>query len=355
MDQTPARYFDGKTAVEQPVTAQLDLHALTIAGASLSTIRWPLAKLRSIEPPTSGMPFRLASETDPHARLVITNDAFATELLKLAPQLRGGFTSRSLKRFTAVVAIALVSVAVLAYLTLALAPRLIAYSMPDSWRNALGVRLELLMAKEMRACNAPEGRAVLDRLERRIREENPDLPHFTLTVYETPVINAFALPGGRIAVFSNLITTADTPEELTGVVAHEIGHVANRHSEAQLVRAVGLQLLLSLATGGNGGNHLGELASLLTILQYSRDAEREADNYAQETMASAQIDPLGLKHFFEKIQKLDGDSSILGDLGNMLSTHPVTQERIDAIKPLSGPSRPVLTPEDWATLRKICG
>ena len=355
MDQTQARYFDGKTAIERAVTVHLDLHFLTIAGSPLEVIRWPLAKLRPIDRPAAGMPFRLASETDPDARLVIANDAFTAQLLKLAPQLKGGITFQGLKRFVAVVAIALASVALLAYLTLVLAPRLIAFSMPESWRNALGAQIESSFTKDMKTCNAPAGRAVLDRLEKRIRENNPDLPPFTLTVYETPIVNAFALPGGRIAVFSNLIATADTPEELTGVVAHEIGHVANRHSEAQLVRAVGLQLLLSLASGGSGGNHLGELASVLTILQYSRDAEREADDYAQETMKNAGIDPLGLKHFFERIQKLDGDSSILGDLGSMLSTHPMTQERIDAIKPLDGSPRPVLTPEDWAALRKICG
>jgi len=354
MDQTPARYFDGKTAVERSVTVHLDLHGLTISGASIGTVRWPRTKLRSIEHPVAGMPFRLGSETDPDARLVIANDAFTAGLLKLAPQLKGGFTLRSLKRFAAIIAIAVASVALLSYLTLVLAPRLIAFAMPDSWRAALGAQIESSFTKDMKACNSPEGRVVLDRLGERIRENNTDLPPFTLTVYSTPAINAFALPGGRIVVFSNLIATADTPEELIGVIAHEIGHVANRHSEAQLVRAVGLQLLLSLASGGSGGNHLGELASVLAILQYSRDAEREADDYAQTTLGSARIDPLGLKHFFEKIQKLEGDSSILGDLGNMLSTHPVTQERIDAIKPLDGPSRPVLTPQDWDALRKIC-
>lgn len=354
MDQTSARYFDGKTALERPVSVALDPHAVTITGAPIGTIRWPLPKLRAIDHPTLGMPFRLASETDPDARLVIANDAFTSALVTMAPHLRGGITLRSLKRFAAIVIIAVASVALLSYLTLVLAPRLIAFAMPGSWRTALGAQIESSFTKDMKACNSPEGRAVLDRLERRIRENNPDLPLFALTVYSTPAINAFALPGGRIVVFSNLIATADTPEELTGVVAHEIGHVANRHSEAQIVRAVGLQLLLSLASGGSGGNHLGELASVLAILQYSRDAEREADDYARKTMGSARIDPLGLKHFFEKIQKLDGDSNILGDLGNMLSTHPVTQERIDAIKPLDGPSRPALSPEEWTALRRIC-
>jgi len=355
MDHTAARYFDGKSALERTVDIALDRHALTLSGSPSGVIRWPLAKLRAIDRPTAGIPFRLTSDTDPQARLVIANDAFTAQLLKFAPQLKGGITLNSLKRFAAIVAISLVSVALLAYLTLVLTPRLIASSMPESWRSALGAQIELSFSKDMKACNSAEGRAVLDRLEARLRESNPDLPPFKITVYDTPVVNAFALPGGRIAVFNTLISTADTPEELAGVVSHEIGHVANRHSEAQIVRAVGLQLLLSLASGGSGGDHLGELASVLAILQYSRDAEREADDFAQKTMTAARIDPLGLKHFFERIQKLEGaESSMWGDLGTMISTHPVTQERIDAIKPLDGPSRPVLTPEDWATLRKIC-
>jgi predicted Zn-dependent protease len=354
MDRTEARFFDGKTAVDRAVTVHVDLHFLTISGASLKDIRWPLAKLRSIERPIAGMPFRITSETDPDTRLVIANDGFSDQLLKLAPQLKGGLTLQRLKRIAVVLGIAAASASLLAYFLLAIAPRQVAFSLPESWRDALGAQIESSFTKDMKACNAPAGRAVLGRLAARLREGNPDLPPFRLTVYDTPIVNAFALPGGRIAVFSNLIATADTPEEVAGVVAHEIGHVASRHSEAQLVRAVGLQILLSLASGGTGGDHLGELASVLTILRYSRDAEREADDYAQDTMTKARIDPLGLKHFFEKIQKLDGDSSILGDLGSMLSTHPMTQERIDDIKPLDGPSRPVLNSEDWAALRKIC-
>jgi predicted Zn-dependent protease len=141
------------------------------------------------------------------------------------------------------------------------------------------------------------------------------------------------------------------------VIAHELGHVANRHSEAQLIRAVGLQLMLSLASGGTGGNQLGEMAGVLTILRYSRVAEEEADNSAQQTLSQAAIDPLGLKRFFEKIQKLEGASSsgIFDNLASMISTHPLTEDRIAAIKPLQGQPRVVLSAEDWQALRGICG
>ena len=153
MDETSARYFDGKTAVERVVTVHLDLHSLTISGSSLGTVRWPLPRLRAIDRPIARMPFRLTSETDPDARLVLANDAFATQLLKLAPQLKGGLTRRRMKQFAIVTAIVLVSVALLGYLTLVLAPRLIAFSMPDSWRNALGAQIESTFTEGMKICN----------------------------------------------------------------------------------------------------------------------------------------------------------------------------------------------------------
>src|SRR5690349_4225149 len=118
MDHTPARYFDGKSALERTVEIGLGRYALTISGASSDTIQWPLAKLRAIDRPHPGMPFRLTSETDPDARIVVANDAFTAELLKLAPQLKGGITIQWLKRFAAIVAIAVASVALLGYLTL---------------------------------------------------------------------------------------------------------------------------------------------------------------------------------------------------------------------------------------------
>jgi len=357
MDQVPARYFDGKVAAEKAVTVTLDRRGLIISGLPGGPVLWTASHLRAIDRPTAGSPLRLACESTPDARLVIANDAFAAEFLKRVPHLKGGLTRQRLTRYAMIVGITVLSIAALGYLVLVFAPRQIALAMPDHWRDALGAQIETSFTKDMDVCGNPAGRAALDRLAARVREANPDIPPFTLTVYDTPVVNAFALPGGRIAIFSKLIATADTPEEVAGVLAHEIGHVANRHSEAQLVRAIGLQLLLSLASGGSGGDRLGEFASVLAILRYSRDAEREADDYAQKTMSNAAIDPLGLKIFFEKMQKLEGGglTGIFGDLGDMISTHPLTQERIDAIKPLEGKPRPILTSQEWQDLRDICG
>jgi beta-barrel assembly-enhancing protease len=149
------------------------------------------------------------------------------------------------------------------------------------------------------------------------------------------------------------------------VLAHEVGHVAHRHPEAQLIRMTGLQVLISVMSGSNGGTTGENAAAFAALLQYSRAAEREADAYARTSLVNAHIDPLGLKRFFEKILKIehgngaDGGkpSAVLTKLGNIFATHPGTEERIKEITPLPAGIAPVtvLTPGAWEALKAICG
>jgi predicted Zn-dependent protease len=184
------------------------------------------------------------------------------------------------------------------------------------------------------------------------------MPSVSIRIYDIPVMNAFALPGERIVIMRELIARAEAPEEVAGVLAHELGHVAGRHAEAQLIRATGLQLLFSAATGG-GGDTITTAAGLAAILRYSRAAEREADAYALATLRAAAIDPLGLKRFFERIRKEEGarPTGAFGNIGSIFSTHPGTDDRIKAIGPLPNGiiPRPVLSDAEWQALKKICG
>ena len=186
----------------------------------------------------------------------------------------------------------------------------------------------------------------------------PDAPPFSVEVVQLPVVNAFALPGGRIIVSGKLIAEAKSPEEVAGVLAHELGHVYYRHPEAQFTRLMGMQLLLTLATGTSGGDALGGLAGLLTILRYSRAAEAQADDFARRLMAEGGIDPSGLRDFFTRMQEKSGGAStggILSGIGSMLSSHPGTAERIASIKPLPpGKARIVLSAQAFHDLKAIC-
>ncbi len=155
-------------------------------------------------------------------------------------------------------------------------------------------------------------------------------------------LNAFALPGGFIAVHTGLVVAAETESELAGVIGHEIGHVTQRHiarmieqSRGSLAMTIGSILLAILAarTGGNSGGNaavaiaMGTQAAMIQKqLAYSRDAEREADRVGLTTLANAGFDPKGMEGFFSKLQE---NSRYYESASTAyISTHPLTGERL---------------------------
>lgn len=357
MTAVQANYFDGEIAHDRIVTVELTPTGLAFSLADGRQKAWTFGGLRAVDPPSPGHPLRLSHDSDMGARLSLPEGAFVNELVARVPHLKGALNPRRAMRIGGMAAASLAAVAAAIYLLFTFAPEKLAFLMPDEWRSRLGEATERTFVAEARRCTNSDGQAALDRLAARIREGNPDLPGFSLHVYNIPVVNAFALPGGHVVIFRELLSRADAPDEVAGVLAHELGHVAKRHAEAQLIRSLGMELLLSLATGGgSGGDSFGSFAGLLAILSYSRSAEAEADAFGLQTLANADIDPLGLKRFFDKIAKEEAGSwqGPFGKIGNMMSTHPVTADRMAAIEPLSGPVRPVLTDADWRALKAIC-
>jgi len=354
-----ARFFDGEIARDHVASAELVPEGLAIEGIEVSRRVWSLSGLVAISPIEAGRPVRLGHDSAPGARLVITDQAFVRELVGRAPHLAGGFNVRKTGRWAAIIAVCALITAGILYLTLSYAPQTLAFVLPESWRHTLGDQVEATLAGGAKLCATSTSNMALADLASRVAQGDPEAPLFELKVYDIDIVNAFALPGDRIVLTRKLIETAGAPEEVAGVLAHEMGHVYHRHAEAQMVRAMGIELLLKIASGGGGD--LGGLAGLLAILRYSRDAEREADSFALDQLKKVAIDPLGLKRFFERMMKLEGDrgssGGIFGTVSDMMSTHPVTKERIDAIKPLpeGTAARPVLTDADWASLKKICG
>lgn len=352
-----ARFFDGEIARDYLVAVELLPEGLAIEGLDVSRRVWSLSGLVAISPLTPGHPARLGHEAVPGARLVITQEGFTRELVARVPHLAGGFNVRKAGRFTALaVGCTLLTVGIL-YVVLSYAPQTLALVLPEGMRTRLGDRVEATLASHAKLCATSLDNVPLADLASRLAQGDPDAPLFELKVYDIDIINAFALPGARIIITRKLIQTSETPEEVAGVVAHELGHVYHRHAEAQMVRVMGIDLLLQMVSGN--GQTLSSLAGFLAILRYSRDAEREADSFAQEQMAKVAIDPLGLKRFFERMMKLEGGSSsggLFGTMSDMMSTHPLTQDRIDAIKPLPGGAkpRPVFSGQDWTDLKKIC-
>lgn len=166
--------------------------------------------------------------------------------------------------------------------------------------------------------------------------ERPDLD-FTFTVLDTPVVNAFALPGGYIYVTRGLLALANSEAEMAGVVGHEIGHVTARHTAerygqtiAANVATVGLGVLL----GGEAAQLGGVLGGLL-LRSYSRDQEFEADLLGGRYLARAGYDTGAMAGFLSQLQAhsrleaaLAGQPEKADDF-NIMQTHPRTADRIE--------------------------
>jgi predicted Zn-dependent protease len=139
-------------------------------------------------------------------------------------------------------------------------------------------------------------------------------------------VNAFAIPGGTIYVFSGLLLRAKSEGELAGVLAHEVGHVTERHVAQQLVTQYGLSALTAAALGGNPGVPAQIAASLVQnglLLKYTRDQEREADRDAVQALAKVGVSADPLANFFQRLAASENTPAFLA----FLQTHPAPAER----------------------------
>jgi beta-barrel assembly-enhancing protease len=168
-------------------------------------------------------------------------------------------------------------------------------------------------------------------------------------------VNAFALPGGQMAVYTGLLKKADGPEEVMGVLAHEVQHVVERHGLRSVYGSLRWQLALFLIAGDASSLH-GQLLNSATFfagLSYGRDMEREADRKGVALLQARGYGGAGMVKFFKKLDEQQG-----GLEGSMkyLSTHPTSKERIENLeRMLQGSAPGGKIPVDWDSLQRALG
>jgi predicted Zn-dependent protease len=173
-----------------------------------------------------------------------------------------------------------------------------------------------------------------------VRNSDAKVP-FTIKVIDSDAVNAFALPGGFFYVNSGLILRADSESELAGVMAHEIAHVAARHStkretKGQLTQLATIPLIL-LGPGGWAGYGIYQglnFAIPLTFLKFSRGDENEADYLGLQYMYATGYDPNAFVSFFEKVQAEEKRRP--GTVPTVFSTHPPTADRVEKVQKTIG-------------------
>jgi beta-barrel assembly-enhancing protease len=360
-----AVYFDGETARDNAVTLRRVGSALEFLGDSTPLTSWSISGLHPIDPPSPGQPFRITHDEKPGARLIIKDDAFITDLVAQSHHLKGGYSWKHVGHVLGWTAAGFAGFAALGYVFLTILPDQVAKILPSDMKNTWGTQVVNSLVGTNKRCETDASKAAVSAMVGALAEGGSELPPVSVEVYDMDLVNAFAVPGGRIILTRGLINAASSPDEVTGVLAHELGHVYHLHSEAQMVRVSGFQILASVVTGGASTDLVTTAAGLAAILRYTRDAEREADDFARSVMTTASVDPMGLKTFFEKMMKLEGGSPKLDDsspsaldrIGNVFSTHPGTEDRIKEIKPLPAGKSPIkiMNEDQWQALRKACG
>jgi predicted Zn-dependent protease len=144
---------------------------------------------------------------------------------------------------------------------------------------------------------------------------------YRFEVFDSKMINAFTVPGGNILISTGLIGFCDTAEELAAVIAHEMGHVEERHVVSRLLKELGIEILSS------GDPYvIGEVTSLLTSTSFDRKQEEAADLFAAKLLEASCIEPRTLASLFRKLED-EMDNELMNQF-EIISTHPNFRSRI---------------------------
>src|SRR5512143_1474452 len=319
-------YLDGQTAARHPATIRLMREALEISPAGGGTRLWPYRELRQTQGFYAGGEGRSERGGDLPETLLVADSAFLESLHEVAPGLRLRFHDprrrRARVRWTIAAAAAVLAVTAAIYLWgIPALAALAAPRVPVAWEENVGRSAIAYLAPVARRCGDSRLAATMDEIVRRLTAPAPPSP-YTLRVYvvNRPIVNAHALPGGSVVIFTGLLERTRTAEELAGVVAHEL-----------------------------------QTARTLGELRYSRRAEDEADIEGMKMLLAARIDPTGMIGFFDTIRREEGSQP---KALTYFSTHPLADERIARLRSMAaawkGTPEPLLPTEDWPALAKRC-
>ena len=202
---------------------------------------------------------------------------------------------------------------------------------PPEWEKQIGESaMQDLLAREEVVREGPVVDAVKE-MTARLTEQIASSPyHFTVTVVKSPVVNAFALPGGSVVVFTGLIKEAKSPEEVAGVLGHEINHVLQRHGMERIVKTLGVIAIAAIVFGDQQGliGLAKQLGIEIVTLKYNRDQETEADLTGLRLLHKAKVDPAGMIAFFERLAQSEKEQQRV----ELLSTHPMSAARTGRLK-----------------------
>ena len=378
-----ATWHDGKSARAHPVLVrlcpqghELSFYPLAPADAALPgqpplppnaepCMQWHLKDVVLASDSARELPVRFGLKEDTGQRLVIAQpEAAATFLAWHKPQ-KTKHQRRRVQRWVAA-SLGLWTLGVVLYFASPLLTQMIVAVIPATWEQRLG-ESALQQFLEVHALvenskNYVVNPPALQPLVQRLAAANNNRGYtYTITVLHSPTVNALALPGGQLLIFSGLIQDAKTPEELAGVLAHEMAHVTQRHGITAYIRAILWNTFLQLMGSPDAvSSNLGGIAVTMMHSRYSQSAERESDLLAIERLHNAHIHTQGLETFFtrHKEEEAGETPTLLQKVLVFIGSHPPLTDRIqylhNATQGLNAEiTTPALTEEEWQELRSL--
>lgn len=347
-----AAYYDGRSAQRHRVTVQLRAKALDVVADEGGHVmdRWLFAEVKLSDQGSAGARV-IKRETE--ARLVIADPSAFAQLQARAPNLESQ-RSRTLRNMGISVGV-MAAVILGGYFSLPLLSSAIVKLIPVASEARIGDAY----AEQVAALFAPKndgalcvggaGREVLDGVVARLAANTSGPFAYRVDVLDTPLVNAVALPGGRILLFRGVLEKADSADEVAGVLAHEMQHVNERHGMQALVRSFGVSMLADMMFGGG---MMGDISSMFMMTSYSRDAETAADQGAITTLRGAGIGTAGMARFFARLKEQESESAFA--LPELLSTHPASAAREALAQETQTPPSWSLSATEWTALKTMC-
>lgn len=358
------RYLDGRSAVAQRVTIEPRAELLHITLEDGRVLDWLYGEVRRTQGAYDGEQIRLEHGTDPTAAVVITDQRFLTALRRRAPALVPVIhdpTKRSLRLKLTIVAavLTIVMTGVICRWGIPGLASLVTPHVPTTWEQQVGREVVEQLAPEKDRCTDPYRKPIIESMLTKLIATVPNNPYGTIHfhIVDEPIVNAFAAPGGYVVVFRGLLEKTETPEQLAGVLAHELQHIFNRHTTRAILEQTSTSLLVAAVSGDLTGAATLALDSARTLgaLQYSRSHEAEADAEGMKMLVAAGIDPKGMIEFFQIMnQGSHGEAGLL----KYLSTHPTHDDRVQTLTQLAGASvgkgEKLLPGLEWTAIRNVC-
>jgi Zn-dependent protease with chaperone function len=348
----PGIYFDGVSNRRQAVTVVL-INQLVMRSPD-NYVSWAYPDIRRVDSP-AGILRVSCQSAPPLARLEIRDPALAAELVARcteidAHQLNGGAIARivawSVAAAASIVALVLFAIPFAADRLTPLVPR----TMERHLGEAAEVQLTTVFGDKI--CTGAAGQAAFAKLVEALRVPAGLDAAVASKVLDTPIPNAYALPGGRFFLLSGLLDKARDPDEIAGVLAHELGHLKHRDNVRELIHNGGSSFLIGLLFGDITGAGAALFASrTLVSASYSREAEHDADSFAIEVMHKLGRPTRPMGELMFRVTGKEGAKR-----PSILASHPLSEDRLQRMRaedrPPSGP--PLLSAEEWSALKGIC-